>query len=126
MTDEVNPPTGERWITMSNALTRAGHGLALAEKRLVMLAVSKLDSRRALSPGELPKTKITAAEYAESFGVGANAAYEALQGAAKDLYSRSITFFEPAHKRGGQSLKPLRVDMRCELPLKFRLPAGRV
>ncbi|MFM0053765.1 replication initiation protein [Caballeronia grimmiae] len=97
---------------MSNALTRAGHGLTLAEKRLVMLAVSKLDSRRALSPGEIPKTKITAAEYAESFGVGANAAYEALQGAAKDLYSRSITFFEPSHKRGGQSLKPLRVDMR--------------
>ncbi|WP_208454826.1 replication initiation protein [Caballeronia sp. BCC1704] len=110
--EEIKAPTGERWVTMANALARAGHGLTLAEKRLVMLAVSKLDSRRALNPGDLPKTKITAAEYAESFGVKANASYEALQGAAKDLYKRSITFFEPAHKRGGQALKPLRVDMR--------------
>jgi plasmid replication initiation protein len=109
---DVERPAGERWISMSNALTRAGHGLTLAEKRLVMCAVSKLDSRRTLVPGEVPKTKITAAEYAELAECSMNTAYEALQDAAKNLFGRKITFFEPAHKRGGRPLKPLRIDIR--------------
>lgn len=103
-------------VTMSNALVRAGHGLTLAEKRIVMLAVSKLDSRAPapvparLSP--VPRTKITAAEYAETFGVDANTAYEALQEAAKNLFERKITFFEPAYTRAGKPLKAIRNDMR--------------
>nr|XP_044251684.1 uncharacterized protein LOC123003388 [Drosophila takahashii] len=78
---------------MSNALVRAGHGLTLAEKRIVMLA-------------------ITAAEYAETFSVDARTAYEALQDAAKHLFDRKITFFEPAYTRAGKPLKPIRNDMR--------------
>ena len=108
-------PAGERWVTMSNALTRAGHGLTLAEKRLVMCAVSKLDSRsrnELMHFGDVPTTRITAAEYADLFEVDANTAYEALQAAAKNLYGRSITFYEPAHKRNGKPLKPIRIDMR--------------
>ncbi|MEK8955164.1 hypothetical protein P2P35_21935 [Escherichia coli] len=58
---DVERPARERWVTMSNALTRAGHGLTLAEKRIVAAAVSKLGSRRVLKPGEVPRTKITAA-----------------------------------------------------------------
>jgi hypothetical protein len=53
LTEEPKTISGERWVTMANALARAGHGLTLAEKRLVMLAVSKLDSRRSLAPGEV-------------------------------------------------------------------------
>ena len=83
---DLDRPAGERWVTMSNALTRAGHGLTLAEKRIVASAVSKLDSRRALPPGEVPRTRITAAEYAETFEVDLNTAYEQLQSAAKQLY----------------------------------------
>ena len=98
---DVERPAGERWVTMSNALTRAGHGLTLAEKRIVAAAVSKLDSRKALPPGEVPRTKLTAMEYAETFGVDMNTAYDQLQAAAKQLYKRSITFYEPAHKRSG-------------------------
>ena len=64
---DVERPTGERLISMSNALTRAGYGLTLAEKRIVATAVSKLDSRRILKPSEVPVTKITAIEYAETF-----------------------------------------------------------
>jgi plasmid replication initiation protein len=99
---------------MSNALVRAGQGLSLAEKRLVMLAVSKLDSRRPIQPGELPTTKVTATEYAEAYGLDprSGTAYEALQDASKALYSRSITYFEPAYKRGNKPLKPTRIDMR--------------
>src|SRR5574337_987821 len=110
--DLIDPSTGRRWVTMSNALTRAGHGLTLAEKRIIGCAVAKLDPRKVLAPGEVPTTWITAAEYAESFGVDINTAYEQLQGAAKQLYNRSITFYEAAHKRRGKPLEPTRVTMR--------------
>lgn len=110
--NNVERPAGERWVTMRNALTQAGHGLTLAEKRLVMAAVSKLDSRRVLPPGEVPTTRITAAEYAELAEVDMRTAYEALQNASKQLYQRSITFYEPAHKRGRKALEPTRVTMR--------------
>ena len=109
--DQPGQP-GERLVTMSNALTRAGHGLTLAEKRIVASAVAKLDSRRALPPGEVPRTRITAAEYAETFGVDLDTAYDQLQDAAKQLYKRSITFFEPAFRRNGRPLPYTVVQMR--------------
>lgn len=108
--------SSEKQVTMNNALTRAGHGLSLSEKRLVMLAVSKLDSAKVMKPGEvLPSVKITAQEYARTYGLdpSSGVAYEALKDAARSLYSRSITFFEPAHKRGGKPLEAtIRNDMR--------------
>lgn len=110
--DNVDRLPGQRWVTMTTALTRAGHGLTLAEKRLVASAVSKLDSRRLYKPGEVPTTRISAMEYAELFEVDLNTAYEALQGAAKQLFERKITFFEPAHKRNGKPLPPTQVNMR--------------
>jgi len=95
---------GERWVTMSNALTRASHGLTLAEKRIVMAAVATLDSAKAMQPGQVPTTKITAADYAEIADCGLDAAYLALQTAAKNLYNRSITFFLPSYKRGKKAI----------------------
>ena len=123
---DVERPTGERWISMSNALTRAGHGLTLAEKRIVACAVSKLDSRRTLKPGEASDTKITAAEYAETFEVDLNTAYDQLQAAAKALYNRSITFYEPAHKRKGKPLPPTKVQMRWVGSVKYQQGEGWV
>ena len=110
--EALDRPPGERWITMTNALIRAGHGLSLAEKRLVMAAVSKLDSRKILPPGEVPTTRISAEEYAEIAGCSMPTAYEALQDASKQLYQRSITFYEPAFTRGKKALEPTRVTMR--------------
>ena len=113
MQEDANRPAGERWVSMNNALTRAGHGLSLAEKRVVMIAVSKLDSMKIMQPGEmLPSVRITALEYAETYGVDPNTAYEALQGAAKNLFDRKLTFFEAADRRDGKPLKPTRNDMR--------------
>lgn len=103
---------GKRWITMTNALTRAGHGLTLAEKRILMLAVSKLDSRKPLPAGKVPTTRITAAEFAEAFAVSQDTAYDQLQDAAKKLYDRSITFYEPASRRSRKPLAATRVQMR--------------
>ena len=111
---------------MSNALTRGAHGLTLAEKRIVASAVSKLDSRRVLKPGEVPRTRITAAEYAEAADCSMPTAYEALQGAVKQLYNRSITFYEPAHKRNGKPLPPTRVQMRWVGSVKYQDGEGWV
>lgn len=106
-------PKHDPQVTMSNALVRAGHGLTLAEKRIVMLAVSKMNSRAPVPPAtSLPRTKITASEYAEIAKCGMPTAYEALQDAAKHLFERKITFFEPAYTRAGKPLKPVRNDMR--------------
>lgn len=111
--DNPDRPSGERWVTMSNALVRAGHGLTLAEKRIVMCAVSKLDSRTALKPGELPRTKITASEYAEIASCKMNAAYEALQEATKTLFNRKITFYEPPTSQRSRSANhAIRTEMR--------------
>lgn len=109
---DMERASGDRWVTMSNALTRAGHGLTLAEKRMILWAVGTLDSRRVLKPGEVPTSRIVAADYAKEFGVDLDTAYDQLQAAAKTLYNRSITFYEPAHKRNGKPLPPTRVQMR--------------
>ena len=124
--DDLERPAGERLVTMSNALTRAGHGLTLAEKRIIAAAVSKLDSRRQLGPGEVPRTRITAAEYAELAQCEMHTAYEALRDAAKALYGRSITFYEPAHRRRGKPLPPTKVQMRWIGSAKYQKGEGWV
>lgn len=117
---------GERWVTMTNALIRAGHGLTLAEKRIVACGVSKLDSRRLYGAGEVPTTRITALEYAELFDVDLDTAYNQLQDAAKQLYQRSITFFEAAHRRNGKPLAPTRVAMRWVGQVHYQMGEGWV
>jgi plasmid replication initiation protein len=119
-------PPGERWVTMTNALARAGQGLTLAEKRIVAAAVAKLDSKRVILPGEEFASKLTAAEYAETYGVDMRTAYEALKDAAKHLYSRSIVFFRPAHKREGKPITPPKVIMRWVYKIEYHDNEGRV
>jgi len=113
------------WITMSNALTRAGHALTLAEKRIVMLSVSKLNPLKT-TPLKPPCTKITATEYAEMFGVDMDTAYDQLQSAAKHLYNRSIMFYEPAHKRNGKPITPPRTVMRWVGQIEYHQGEGWV
>jgi plasmid replication initiation protein len=115
---------GERWVTMSNALTRAAHGLTLGEKRVIAWAVSTLDSRQVLKPGEVPTTRISAMDYATEFKVDNDTAYDQLQAAAKALYNRSITFYEPAHKRNGKPLPPTKVQMRWVGEAKYQAGEG--
>lgn len=124
--NDLDRAHSERWVTMSNALTRAGHGLTLAEKRIVAIAASTLDSRRVLKFGEVPTTRISAADYAETFGVDLTTAYEQLQAAAKVLYNRSITFYEAAHRRNGKPLPPTKVQMRWIGSAKYQEGEGWV
>lgn len=123
--DSAKRLTGDRWITMSNALTRAGHGLTLAEKRIVFIAISKMDSRKPLPlNAPLYVSRITAAEYAELAECEMQTAYEALKDATKTLYSRSISFFEPAYKRKGSGL--VKVQMRWVGEVKYYAGEGWV
>jgi len=98
----------DRWVYMSNAVARAAQGLSLAEKRIVGIAASRLDSRRVPPPGGAPTTRITAMDYAETFGIDLNTAYEQLQDAGQNLYKRSITFTEPTRGRKGGAVHRLR------------------
>jgi len=77
-------------ITLSNAVVNSAQTLTLSEKRLVMLAVSKIDSRMGRADSFRVVTKIRADEYAETFQVDTNTAYEQLKGAADHLYKRSV------------------------------------
>lgn len=119
----IERPSGERWITMSNALTRAGHGLSLAEKRVVFIAISKLDSRKPFAADmSVYASRITAAEYAELAECEMHTAYEALKNASKALYDRSITFFEAAHKRKDKEM--VKVYMRWVGKVKYHNSEG--
>jgi len=123
---DLDCPAGERWVTMSNALIRAGHGLTLAEKRVIAWAVATLDSRQVLKPGEVPTTRISAMEYAAEFQVDNDTAYDQLQAAAKSLYNRSITFYEAAYRRNGKPLPPTKVQMRWVGEARYQSGEGWV
>ena len=113
-------------VTMSNALIRAGHGLALAEKRLLMMSLATLDSRKVLKPGEVPVTRVRATDYAEQFQVDTDTAYTQLRAAEKSLYNRSITFFEASHRRKGKPLDLTMVRMRWVGQVKYHKTEGWV
>jgi plasmid replication initiation protein len=106
--ERVERPSGERWISLSNALTRSAQRLTLSEKRIVSAAVAKLNSPENVTRDHLTVTKITAAEYSETFGVDADTAYNQLKAAGDNLQKRQITFYEPLGKRK----TPVRVKMQ--------------
>ena len=109
---EADRPAGERWVTMSHALTRAGQGLSLAEKRLVMACIAKLDSRRALIGQDRPIIRLHAREYAETYDLDPSTAYIALKEASEHLFERRITFFQPIKRRNGKGLDETITKMR--------------
>jgi len=104
---------GEHWVTMSTALTRAAHCLTLSEKRIVAMAIGLIDSKKrrpiATSISDVPVTRITASEYAETFDVDIDTAYNQLEDASKNLYQRSITYFEPSHIRKSAAMATVRM-----------------
>jgi len=92
-------PSGKLRVTMSNALTTAAQRLSLAEKRVMMYAVGKLDTFKRNGGTETGMVKLVAHEYAELFGVDANTAYEQLQACAESIITKQVWWYEEA-KRG--------------------------
>ncbi|WP_222930820.1 replication initiation protein [Allochromatium palmeri] len=80
-------------VTKANSLVEATYHLTLAEQRLLLLVISRLDSRVELD-SRIPHT-ITAAEVMTVFQVGESRAYQILEEAAERLYARSVTIHEP-------------------------------
>ncbi len=88
----------ERHVTLRNDLVAASHGLkTLAEQRVVKSCAAKLDSVR-LDQGRY-KITLSADEYAETFGLDPNTAYEQLKTVSKSLLDRVIRCEEQT-KRG--------------------------
>lgn len=94
--NELPAPAGEMVhysnsgdVNMSKVLAKAAHGLNLSQKRLVMYAVSRLDSI-----SEQPQqiiARISAQEYAKAMGIQPCNAYRDLQEAADNLFGRYIS-----------------------------------
>jgi plasmid replication initiation protein len=122
---EQKPSLALRQVTIDNALTRAAQGLSLSEKRLVMCAVSRLDSRKQTTPEKMPITRVTAQEYADLAKIQMDTAYKELKSACKRLYTRSIHFYEPADPERPDS-KWTEVDMRWVGKAKYRDDEGVV
>lgn len=79
-------PLNEQHVNMSNTLIRAAHGLLLAEKRVISACIAKLDSLR-LDNGRY-RIKLTAKEFAETFDIDPNTAYDQLKSAGDNLIKR--------------------------------------
>ena len=105
---EVRPahelPSGKLRVTMSNALTTAAQRLSLAEKRVMMFAVGKLDTFKRNGGTETGMVKLVAHEYAELFDVDANTAYEQLQACAESIITKQVWWYEDA-KRGPKKVQ---------------------
>lgn len=90
-----------RNVSMSNSLARAAQGLSLSEKRIVALALSSQNSK---SPAKLAesttlagwKATIRALEYAETFELDPNTAYDQLKTASERLLDRLVTWEDKA------------------------------
>lgn len=86
----------DRHVTMSNLLARAAHGLNLAEKRIVALGLAATDSmpmqRLAAANNAGWKMRITAQEYAKTFDVSPQTAYEQLKDASEKLFHRYVRY----------------------------------
>lgn len=79
-------------VTKANSLVEATYHLTLAEQRLLLLAISKVDSRSELD--YRISHIITVKEAAKAFGLSESRAYDLLREAAERLYSRSVVIHE--------------------------------
>lgn len=91
----------ERNVNMANAITRSAHGLSLPEKRFIAAALAKTDSTdaRGLMDLKMQTVKLTAMEYAETFNISLDAAYQQLQEGAKELQQPKLVV-ERSGRRG--------------------------
>lgn len=83
----LNPDDRPMLVTQCNRLIESSYQLTLEEKRLIIAAISKIDSRNAVPEAIV----INAIEYASMFGINPDAAYRQLIDASARLFEREIT-----------------------------------
>jgi plasmid replication initiation protein len=90
----------ERKVNMANAITRSAHGLTLPEKRFIAAALAKTDSTdaRGLMDQQMQTVKLSAMEYAETFGITLDAAYQQLQAGAEELQKPKVVVEHPTRR----------------------------
>lgn len=95
----ANTALADCQIIMSNAITRAAQSLTLTEKRVMSCAIARLDSIRGAWTSDKLKVKLTASEYAETFGLDVNTAYEELSSFADSIMKKQIRTVEKVGRR---------------------------
>lgn len=75
-------------VVVSNVITRSAQSLTLAEKRIIFCAIAKMS-------GKYAPVKITAQEYASTFDMPLNQAYQQLKDAAENFFNRYISLSIP-------------------------------
>ncbi len=83
-------------VVKSNDLVEASYRLSVAEQRLVLTAISKVDRFRPISDQE--KYEVTAAELAQVCGNHIKTAYRDLQSACEQLFERRVTVYTDGKK----------------------------
>lgn len=73
-------------VTVSNGLVRAVQRLSLPEKRLLMLAVSKIENHAGIDQVIV----ISGSEYSDFYGIQNSGAYKVLKNAKKKLWNREL------------------------------------
>ena len=100
--ERTEAPLPERYVNMSNAVARSSQGLGLVEKRIIALGLAKTDSIPAAdmvkASREGWRIRFNAAEYAETYDLDLNTAYEQMQTAGEQFLKKTITRMEKDHK----------------------------
>lgn len=93
---------------MSNALARGSHALSLSEKRVVALALASVDSLPAKNLFDAQRqgwtVRLFAHDYAETFEVSLDTAYDQLKSATDALMKRLWTTVEQIHGEKGPTI----------------------
>jgi plasmid replication initiation protein len=92
----------DRSVSMSNALSRGAQGLNLSQKRVIALAMASTDSiaSKMLIEGQVSgwKVRLTAADYAATFEVDSDTAYNQLKDSSRSLLKCLWRTVEPTKK----------------------------
>lgn len=108
MRERTELAIGDRNVNMSNALARGSHSLSLAEKRIIAIALAKTDSIPAhelfLGARNGWGVTLNAKEYAETYDVDTNTAYEQLKYSAQALLDRKWKLVEASQTRAGRTV----------------------
>lgn len=90
---DTEQPLADLQVNMSNALSRSAHSLSLSEKRIVAACIAKTDQLPSMAQVRQRGAwlvRLSAADYAETFGVDMDTAYNQLQAASENLFNRYI------------------------------------
>ena len=98
---DAEQPLAELQINMSNALTRSAHSLSLSEKRIVAACIAKTDQMPNMAQVRQRGAwlvRLSAADYAQTFGVDLDTAYDQLKSASENLFNRYIRIIRKTRK----------------------------